>query len=38
MGELLDHTEALLRAEIAGWPDGTVTFTDYLDSDGIELL
>ena len=37
MGELLDHTETLLRAEIAGWPDGTVTFTDYLDSDGIEL-
>ncbi len=22
MGDLLDHTEALLRAEIAGWPDG----------------
>jgi N-methylhydantoinase B/oxoprolinase/acetone carboxylase alpha subunit len=38
MGELLDHTEALLRAEIASWPDGRVTFTDYLDSDGIDLL
>ncbi len=38
MGELLDHTETLLRREIAGWPDGTVTFTDYLDSDGIDLL
>jgi N-methylhydantoinase B len=37
MGELLDHTEALLRAEIAAWPDGTVTFTDYLDSDGIDV-
>ena len=37
MGDLLDHTEALLRAEIAGWPDGTVSFTDYLDSDGIDL-
>jgi len=37
MGELLDHTEALLRAEIASWPDGTVTFTDYLDSDGIDV-
>ncbi|HEX4521518.1 MAG TPA: hydantoinase B/oxoprolinase family protein [Gaiellaceae bacterium] len=37
MAELLDHTEELLRGEIAGWPDGTVTFTDYLDSDGIEL-
>src|SRR5262249_20165957 len=28
MGELLDHTEALLRGEIASWPDGTATFTD----------
>jgi N-methylhydantoinase B len=37
MGELLDHTETLLRDEIAGWPDGTVTFTDYLDSDGIDV-
>ena len=37
MGELLDHTEALLRREIASWPDGTVTFTDYLDSDGIDV-
>ena len=37
MGGLLDHTEALLRAEIASWPDGTVTFTDYLDSDGIDV-
>jgi 5-oxoprolinase (ATP-hydrolysing)/N-methylhydantoinase A len=34
---LLDHTEALLRREIAGWPDGAVTFTDYLDSDGIDV-
>ena len=25
-----------MRQEIAGWPDGTATFTDYLDSDGIE--
>jgi 5-oxoprolinase (ATP-hydrolysing)/N-methylhydantoinase A len=38
MGELLDHTEALLRREIASWPDGTATFTDYLDSDGIDVL
>jgi N-methylhydantoinase B len=38
MGELLDHTETLLRREIASWPDGTVSFTDYLDSDGIDLL
>jgi 5-oxoprolinase (ATP-hydrolysing)/N-methylhydantoinase A len=38
MGELLDHTETLLRREIASWPDGTATFTDYLDSDGIDVL
>jgi N-methylhydantoinase A/oxoprolinase/acetone carboxylase beta subunit/N-methylhydantoinase B/oxoprolinase/acetone carboxylase alpha subunit len=37
MAGLLDHTEALLRAEIAAWPDGTSTFTDYLDSDGIDV-
>ncbi|MDH4345138.1 MAG: hydantoinase B/oxoprolinase family protein [Thermoleophilia bacterium] len=33
---LVEHTERLVRAEIATWPDGTATFTDYLDSDGIE--
>jgi 5-oxoprolinase (ATP-hydrolysing) len=37
MGDLLDHTETLLRSEIAGWPDGAVSFTDYLDSDGIDV-
>ena len=36
MTGLVEHTERLVRAEIAGWPDGTATFTDYLDSDGIE--
>ena len=38
MDGLLDHTEALLRQQISGWPDGTATFTDYLDSDGIDVL
>ncbi|MBI3977785.1 MAG: hydantoinase B/oxoprolinase family protein [Chloroflexi bacterium] len=33
--ELLDHTERLTRAEIAAWPDGTYTCTDYMDDDGI---
>ena len=37
MDGLLDHTEQLLRREIASWPDGTATFTDYMDSDGIEV-
>ena len=36
MTGLLEHTERLVRQEIAGWPDGAATFTDYLDSDGIE--
>ena len=36
MTGLVEHTEQLVRREIAGWPDGTATFTDYLDSDGIE--
>ncbi len=37
MADLLDHTERLLRREITSWPDGEASFTDYLDSDGIEL-
>ena len=37
MADLLDHTEQLLRREIASWPDGTTEFTDYMDSDGIDV-
>lgn len=33
---IIAYTERLVRAEIATWPDGTATFTDYLDSDGLE--
>lgn len=33
--DLIDYTERLVRAEIAAWPDGSYTFTDYLDSDGV---
>jgi len=36
MESLVEHTERLVRQEIARWPDGSATFTDYLDSDGIE--
>ena len=32
--ELLDYTERLIRAQIATWPDGESSFTDYMDSDG----
>jgi 5-oxoprolinase (ATP-hydrolysing)/N-methylhydantoinase A len=37
MEDLLDYTEELVRYEIAQWPDGEAVFTDYLDSDGIDL-
>jgi N-methylhydantoinase B len=36
MTGLVEYTERLVRQEIASWPDGTATFTDFLDSDGIE--
>ncbi|MGB7181195.1 MAG: hydantoinase B/oxoprolinase family protein [Burkholderiaceae bacterium] len=32
--ELLDYAERMTRQEIAGWPDGTYRFTDYIDNDG----
>ena len=35
---LIDHTEQLVRQEIATWPDGTASFTDYLGSDGIDIV
>ena len=38
MTGLVDHTERLVRGEIATWPDGTATYTDYLDSDGIDRV
>jgi N-methylhydantoinase B/oxoprolinase/acetone carboxylase alpha subunit len=38
MTALVEYTERLVRQEIAAWPDGTASFTDYLDSDGIERM
>ncbi|MBZ5526284.1 MAG: hydantoinase B/oxoprolinase family protein [Acidobacteriia bacterium] len=35
MRELLDYSERLMRAELAGMPGGTFTAEDFLDSDGI---
>ena len=32
--ELLDYAERLTREEIRKWPDGTYSFTDYIDDDG----
>lgn len=33
---LLDYSERLARAEIAAMPDGTYTFTDYIDHDSVD--
>lgn len=33
--DLIDYTERLVRAEIASWPDGSHTFADHMDSDGV---
>ncbi|HUP32218.1 MAG TPA: hydantoinase B/oxoprolinase family protein [Gaiellaceae bacterium] len=38
MTALVEHTERLVRSEIASWPDGSASFTDYLDSDGIDRV
>lgn len=35
MTGLIDHTERLVRTELATWPNGSASFTDYLDSDGL---
>ena len=32
----MDYSEQLIRTEIEGIPDGTYTFEDYLDNDGID--
>ncbi len=37
MDALIDYTERLVRQEIATWPDGTASFTDYLGSDGVDV-
>ncbi|RMF92506.1 MAG: hydantoinase B/oxoprolinase family protein, partial [Nitrospinota bacterium] len=37
MAELLDRAEAMTRAKLAAIPDGTYSFFDYLDNDGIDL-
>jgi len=32
---LMDYGETLTRKAIAAWPDGTYSFTDYIDGDGL---
>jgi N-methylhydantoinase B len=36
MADLMAYTERLARAEIAQWPDGVYSFTDYIDDDGMD--
>ena len=33
--EIMNYTERMARAEIAGWPDGEYTFADAMDDDGL---
>lgn len=33
--ELIAYTERLMRAEMASWQDGSSSFTDYMDNDGL---
>ena len=35
VSDLLDHTERLTRRAVAALPDGTWSFTDHVDDDGI---
>jgi N-methylhydantoinase B len=35
--DLLDRSEAMTRAALGEIPDGTYSYVDYLDNDGIEL-
>jgi len=37
MNELLNHSETLTRKELEKIPDGTYSFVDYMDNDGIDL-
>lgn len=36
LNELIDYAERLTREEIRQWPDGTYTFLDHIDDDGID--
>jgi N-methylhydantoinase B len=37
MAELIDYAERLTRAAIADLPDGTFSFEDFIDDDGIDI-
>ena len=35
--DLIAQSEAMVRRQIASWPDGVYSFTDWIDDDGITL-
>jgi N-methylhydantoinase B len=37
MAEIIDYAERLTRAAVANLPDGTVSFEDWIDDDGIDI-
>jgi N-methylhydantoinase B len=37
IAELMDRAEAMTRERLSAIPDGSYTFADYLDNDGIDL-
>ena len=37
MHDLLDYSERMTRAEIRALPDGTFSFEDWIDDDGIDV-
>lgn len=37
MEQLLDHSEALMRHALEQIPDGTYSFVEHMDNDGVEL-
>jgi len=37
MQEIIDYAERMMRAAVADLPDGTVSFEDWIDDDGIDL-
>ena len=37
MTALIDYTERLARQELLRWPDGSASYVDYMDSDGIDI-
>ena len=37
MAEIIDYAERLTRAAVSNLPDGTVSFEDWIDDDGIDI-